>query len=586
MERKKKTRHGKLIAQVGLITSAIFILTINFVAYTMYKSSVDGFLGGQQTSIEDRLNNIEFRISFHTNLEQMVDFWMNNPSISSQSTEPIRPEEFVADVCYGSPDPYETNWQNNSSDYVKSYLSKIGYSSVKSELDMVSQDYDYDSVMLLRNIDDKTGYVISEYKKNLEPMQLGDILEYDLEDHPALKEVINSAPGTSQVHFERVENFTASGTQYIGYKPYYYEDKLVAIIAISYNWSAFEREIRSSIFIRMVIGVCALLLESLIISLLLYRKAIVPVTKIQHSVRGYIETMDSAQVIEDMSKVKQKNEFGELSEDISRMVNEIDRYTSDNIKLAKEQERVLAELELAAKLQNDSLPKDFPENDKFSLFASMTPAKEVGGDFYDFFFIDNDHIGLVMADVSDKGVPAAMFMMMSKSLIFNFAMRGYSPKKVFENVNEQLLLHNDEGMFVTVWFGILELSSGKIVAANAGHEYPVIKKADGRFEMFKEKHGFMLGCMPGVKYTEYEFTLDKGGALFVYTDGVTEATANDEEIFDNARLISALNTEPDAEPEQILKNVSAAVDDFIGDVPQFDDLTMMAVKMKDDERKV
>ena len=209
----------------------------------------------------------------------------------------------------------------------------------------------------------------------------------------------------------------------------------------------------------------------------------------------------------------------------------------------------------------------------------MTPAKEVGGDFYDFFLLDDDHLGLVMADVSGKGVPAALFMMMSKILVNNFAMMGGSPAKVLEQTNSQICRNNDEEMFVTVWFGVLEISTGKVTAANAGHEYPILKKADGKFELFKDKHGFVVGGMEGMKYKEYEFTIEKGGTLFLYTDGVAEATNAEEKLFGTDRMLDALNIDPQTDPKTLLFNMKKSVDEFVGDAPQFDDLTMLAVKL-------
>ena len=209
----------------------------------------------------------------------------------------------------------------------------------------------------------------------------------------------------------------------------------------------------------------------------------------------------------------------------------------------------------------------------------MTPAKEVGGDFYDFFLIDNDHLGMVMADVSGKGVPAALFMMMSKILVNNYALMGGSPAKVLEQVNNQICKNNEEEMFVTVWFGVLEISTGKVTAANAGHEYPILKKAGGEFELFKDKHGFVIGGMDGMRYKDYEFTLEKGGTLFLYTDGVAEATNAQNELFGTDRMIEALNKDAAASPTDLLNNMKQAVDEFVGEAPQFDDLTMLGVKL-------
>ena len=208
----------------------------------------------------------------------------------------------------------------------------------------------------------------------------------------------------------------------------------------------------------------------------------------------------------------------------------------------------------------------------------MDPAKEVGGDFYDFFLIDGSHLGMVMADVSGKGVPAALFMMVSKILLKNYAMAGQTPAQVLESVNRQICSNNREQMFVTVWFGVLDLESGLLTAANAGHEYPVFRPAQGAFELYKDRHGFVIGGMDGVKYRQYEVQMRPGDKLFLYTDGVPEATNGREELFGTERMIRALNESGEGTPQQILQSVRRAVDAFVGSAPQFDDLTMLCVQ--------
>ena len=248
-----------------------------------------------------------------------------------------------------------------------------------------------------------------------------------------------------------------------------------------------------------------------------------------------------------------------------------------------ERSRLDTELSMASSIQADMLPNIFPaypERSEFDIYASMDPAKEVGGDFYDYFFVDDDHLGLVMADVSGKGVPAALFMMISKILVQNYAMAGRGVKETLEAVNHQICTNNREEMFVTVWLGILEISTGRLTAANAGHEYPVLRKADGLFELVKDKHGFVIGGMDGVKYREYELQMTPGSKLFLYTDGVPEATDANKELFGTDRMLEALNAQPDASPEQTLQNVRAAVDAFVKDAEQFDDLTMLCVEYR------
>ena len=208
----------------------------------------------------------------------------------------------------------------------------------------------------------------------------------------------------------------------------------------------------------------------------------------------------------------------------------------------------------------------------------MTPAKEVGGDFYDFFLIDDDHLCLIIADVSGKGIPAALFMMVSSALIHIAAMDEFSPAKVLQTANNQICANNPEEMFVTCWLGILEISTGKMTASNAGHEYPMIKSPDGRFELLKDKHGFVLGGMEGARYKEYEIQMEPGTKLFVYTDGAAEASNSNNELFGTERLAAALQKGEEKAPSGILETVNEEIQKFVGKAPQFDDLTMLCIQ--------
>ena len=215
----------------------------------------------------------------------------------------------------------------------------------------------------------------------------------------------------------------------------------------------------------------------------------------------------------------------------------------------------------------------------------MDPAKEVGGDFYDFFTIDDDHLCVFIADVSGKGVPAALFMMASMIILANNAKMGKTPAQILTDSNASICSHNREEMFVTVWLGILEISTGQITAANAGHEYPALKMPGGCFELLKDKHGFVMGGMDGIKYKEYEIQMKPGSKLFVYTDGVPEATDGEKALFGTERMLAALNTSPDAPPKELLGNVRAAVDGFVRDAEQFDDLTMVCLEYRGPDGK-
>ena len=262
------------------------------------------------------------------------------------------------------------------------------------------------------------------------------------------------------------------------------------------------------------------------------------------------------------------------------MVGHYGRTVRERQALALEQERIGAELELANRIQASALPKEFPERKEFGLYASMTPAKMVGGDFYDFFMIDEEHLGLVIADVSGKGVPAALFMMVSSALIRQTTAGHYSPARILQSVNHQICARNPEEMFVTVWLGILEIATGKLTAANAGHEYPMVKKAGESFEMLRDRHGLVVGAMDGVRYRDYEIQLEPGAKLFVYTDGVSEAVNKDLEQFGTERILESLRSSEEGAPREILEAVNQSVKEFVGGAPQFDDLTMMCVEYR------
>ncbi|MBO4926117.1 MAG: SpoIIE family protein phosphatase [Clostridia bacterium] len=250
-------------------------------------------------------------------------------------------------------------------------------------------------------------------------------------------------------------------------------------------------------------------------------------------------------------------------------------------RLALENERIGAELALATRIQANSLPKEFPpfpDKNEFDIYASMTPAKEVGGDLYDFFLIDDDHLALTIGDVSGKGVPAALFMMLSSALIRNAAMNEISPARILTLVNRQICARNTEEMFITVWMGVLEISTGLLTAANAGHEYPALKQPGGSFELMKDRHGVVVGAMDGVRYRDYTIQMFPGTKLFVYTDGVAEATDLNEQLFGTDRMITALRKAENGTPEELLRAVRSDVDAFVGKAPQFDDLTMLCLQ--------
>ena len=281
-----------------------------------------------------------------------------------------------------------------------------------------------------------------------------------------------------------------------------------------------------------------------------------------------------------------QQEINRTSQALNQQMDTIRRMEREQMEqenMIKEQERIVKELSTARQIQRSVLPHifpPFPDRVEIDLFATMDPAKDVGGDFYDFYFIDEDHLCLVIADVSGKGIPAALFMMLSKRILEDLARQERTPSTILEKANDLLCDNNQAEMFVTVWLGILEISTGKLTAANAGHEFPAICEKGGSFELYKDTHGFVVGGMEGVHYKCYDLQLNPGDKLFVYTDGVPEATDGSGEMFGTDRMITALRSCTDNTPEEILQGVKSAVDSFVGDAEQFDDLTMMCLEYK------
>ena len=332
----------------------------------------------------------------------------------------------------------------------------------------------------------------------------------------------------------------------------------------------------------LLIGITLLML---IASLIMSRRIVKPLNTITKRISELDENNPVFKMDDTYRTGDEVQELAESFADISRKSIE---YLDTVKRVTAEKERIGTELSLATQIQAAMLPHivpAFPDRKDFDILGSMDPAKEVGGDFYDYFLTDDDHLCLLIADVSGKGVPAALFMMASKIILQSVAMLGGSPGEILTKTNEAICSNNEAEMFVTVWIGILELSTGKMTCANAGHEYPVFKRPDGNFELYKDRHGFVVGGMEGVKYKEYEIQLSPGSKLFLYTDGVPEATDKDLEAFGTERMIGALNENLDAAPIEVLKGVRKAVDGFVKDAEQFDDLTMLCLEYKGSEAK-
>ena len=346
-----------------------------------------------------------------------------------------------------------------------------------------------------------------------------------------------------------------------------------------YKYMSILSNVASQTLVSMIVVV----IGTIILFYFLRSRILKRIFKLEEEIVKYTGTKDPTIAKEILANKGWNDEIGSLSEGSAGMITELEEHMRNLQKITAERERISAELGVATQIQADMLPRifpAFPQFDEFELYASMDPAKEVGGDFYDFFMVDDRHLALVIADVSGKGVPAALFMVIAKTLIKNRLQMGEEPAVAIGNVNEQLCEGNDAGMFVTVWAAVIDIVTGDGVEVNAGHEYPAVYRKGGKFELIKTKHSPAVAVMEGMRFKQSEFHLDPGDMVFMYTDGATEATNAENQLFGEQRLTDALNRHLDLEPKDLLPAMRKEIDAFVADAPQFDDLTMLCMTFR------
>ena len=573
----------KLLVQVGALIAVFFAVILIAGGFIIYAGSTTMYLSAKNEMIDRDLLRVRDFVENVPGLSSLLDYWRENPyDTIREMTEEERDKGY--DVYIGE-DWYYMSDETFAriDDYQKLAVAHDYYSYFAGGFDGEQHDFGYEAIYCIDIRPENAGFIYAkgdgEYTFKYD--SFGLTLDMDISGQRAVQKILLGTNKTTE--YEIVDNYNGKSI-YIGYVPITVNGTVKCAVCIFYDWSEFQKSMSENLTVMTLIGLAVMLIVFAALLHYLYNIALKPVTQIQSNVREYRENKDSKQITENMKHIRSKNEFGVLADDISELAEEMERFTAENIRLAGEQERVAAELEFATRIQSGSLPSEFPafpERSEFDLYASMTPAKEVGGDFYDLFLIDDDHLALVIADVSGKGVPASLFMMSSMILIHDRALMGGKPSEVLEFVNERICSKNPSEMFVTVWLGILEISTGRLSCANAGHEYPVLG-TNGGFKLYKDKHGFVLGGADGMKYKTYDIQLCKGDIVFVYTDGAAEATNASDELFGTDRLTEALNALPDGSPEELIAAVGKAVNGFVGDAPQFDDLTMLCLKYNGD----
>lgn len=379
-------------------------------------------------------------------------------------------------------------------------------------------------------------------------------------------------------------NHTEFGYDYTGMMPIRNsQGKAVALLAIDISMNEITKVLMTYAVATLVMMILIALLAVYFINRWLKNRVIDPVLRLEKVSEAFVESSRRAEMPEELvindPDIHTGDEIESLSAAISDMFVGMKNYMSFLLTVTREKERIGAELDVANNIQASMLPRifpAFPDHNEFDIYATMDPAKEVGGDFYDYFMLDDHTIGLVMADVSGKGVPAALFMVISKTLIKNRCQDSRSPAEILSYVNDQLSEGNDSDMFVTVWLAILDINTGKGLAANAGHEHPAIRRKGGKYELDIYRHSPAVATMEGMRFREHPFELNPGDSLFVYTDGVPEANDEAGKFYGTDRMIECLNADPDADVQKLLIEVREDIRKFAGEAEQFDDITMLA----------
>ncbi|MBR0145897.1 MAG: PP2C family protein-serine/threonine phosphatase [Eubacterium sp.] len=582
-----KKKRGSLLLQIGIIFALIFFVVIPLFIVLQVVGNTMTYMEAKQEYLTPIMKNTEEQEeNYINNLDWFMRYWREHPKeVKEAAMFPSVSDmgAYVEDGAMIVSTQVTPAILDALPEDKQLRVAGIAYYNFNSYLSLSQRQLTNEVIYIFDVHKDSLGFIY-DFGKDVDQhyLHLGEMMwDEEEEISSVIREYVEGK--TTEIRYERFESRKDGTYYYAGYYPVVKNGEIAYVIGVLHDWSEYHSTMIRNMFILIAISVVLLIVSGFILLHFVNQVAVKPLKKVQNAVREYRQDKNSEEVIEKMKRIKQRNELGELSSDVTDLAVEIDRYNAENAHLIGERKRVEAELSLAAAIQSGVLPKVFPEEKDYQLFASMSPAKEVGGDFYDFFSIDETHVGLAIGDVSGKGVPASLFMMITKLLIKQYAMAGNSAAEVLRKANESICAENERDMFVTAWFGIMDRTTGKITAASAGHEYPIIRDSDEGFRLIKDKHGFVLGGMDISRYKEYEIQLNPGTILYVYTDGAAEATNGENELFGTDRMLDALNGSPGLTPEELCHAMTASIDAFVGDAPQFDDLTMLCVRYNGQE---
>lgn len=605
MKKKNKNykKNKKIIWQVLPVVFLVNIVVILSFRLGFYSSITTNIVDSQNElsqkvagDIIDTLyyywrdTDLEWLINYWTyNNDQMDVYYLNEFANTDEFYEKINAiyEEFenqpeLQDV------PYE-----ELTDLQQKHLAEAYYMELEYYFDMYRSESSIKHVyMITRTAEDEITFIFSgalptetRGEDDNQIFRIGKTEKLDLQKYHRMMEAFDT--GEAQIANPKTfiydSLFDTADIKYDIYIPLVLNGKTAAVVGVETEANALINTIHKDLIEAETIPFIISIISMIILTFLLLRYLLTPIVEVERSVKDFSEERDLEKLRSEMNHVKSRNEIGRLADNMSKLGGDLIRYVEEVTQMNIKENRIATELEMASNIQKSSLDVNFtdiPCEWNIDLFASMYPAKEVGGDFYSFIVLDDTHLALIVADVSEKGVPAALFMMKSKVMLENELTHTYNPAYVLDAVNKKLVPDNDQMMFVTVWLGILDVTTGIMKTANAGHEYPLIKHADGSAEYIRDAHGLVMGVLEDSKYVESEIQLRPGDVIIQYSDGITEAMDVNGKQFGDDNLLAVVNNVNISKPEAIINSVNSSVNSFSDGTEQFDDMTILAVKYK------
>ncbi len=585
-------RNLTLLWQIGILFCVIIIILTFVNVLIVYQNNLNVYVQERSEASMNLARYVAEKMEATEGMEWLISYWRENHG--------------SMDIVYDSPEAVKERGKTFAEKYPQFPLENITESDIKKMSASAQKEFaEYSYMKFMEDFnrlkqtyhptylfcfdvqsDSELFYYLTGVEEGEERgddrddiYRLGTISQYSKEDYPVLNRTWETGMEQEELE-ESVKHGELSGYYHV-YVPVKSGQKTLCLIGVTLETNTVRREIQRKIFFLEGIEIFCFLMTGLLLLALVQGVILRPVSRLQKGMLQYEDDKNPQGAAMNLRGIVSGNEIGKLAKGFRELTLEIERYVDDIRRYTTEQEWMKAELDLAAGIQLDMIPKEYPNRREIALAGSMEPAKAVGGDFFDFFFVDNNHLAIVIGDVSGKGIPAALFMVRSITVIRNFAMLGLPVDEVFIRTNEELCRSNESELFTTAWLGILEIDSGKLMFTEAGHDEPVCIRQTGKLEMLcPEKKKMVLGGMPDIKYVSTETELKPGETILLYTDGVPEANNETEELYGMERFLRSVQEHGGLAREDVrafLGAIRKDVSAFVGEAEQFDDLTMLVL---------